>query len=315
MPASQECVWQEPLSQSALRLVSASNFALRVWEDASSRQKERHGSPHRVKGVAHPSPKAPQHKQPPRSPVPPPTRRESSEPGAAAPGQVLLRRSPPTRLRMNPQPAEPGARSEALPAASVPEGARERESSRARPKKNFARLGLKEETAAVVASVGPQSAATLSLCRAPEPSAPQRRILRLAPGAPTPVSSGELIRPIMPVPPSHSASSLQTLGHPRIQSPPTERPGPQRTPPTGAAGDPKSALPAATSSLPPSVPAVSSGREEGDAGGARARRRPGDTGATSSGAAALAEPPSRGRPWWSEEAAAAEDWPGGRGRC
>lgn len=44
----------------------------------------------------------------------------------------------------------------------------------------------------MVASVGAAPAATLSLCREPGPSAPQRRILRLAPGGPTPVSSGDL---------------------------------------------------------------------------------------------------------------------------
>lgn len=53
----------------------------------------------------------------------------------------------------------------------------------------------------MVASVGAAPAATLSLCREPGPSAPQRRILRLAPGGPTPVSSGELY-------PSHNVPYL-----------------------------------------------------------------------------------------------------------
>ena len=55
----------------------------------------------------------------------------------------------------------------------------------------------------MVASVGAAPAATLSLCREPGPSAPQRRILRLAPGGPTPVSSGDLY-------PSHIMFRMKT---------------------------------------------------------------------------------------------------------
>lgn len=167
--------------------------------------------PHRVKGVAHPSPKAPQHKQPPRSPrpLPRPVGKAASE-GAAAPGQVLLRRSPPTRLRMNLQPAEPGGTFRSAPGRQRPGGSeRTREVPGRVREENFCPARA-EETAAVVASVGAASAATLSLCRAPEPSAPQRRILRLAPDAPTPVSSGELY-------PSHNVLYLPATRHPHFR--------------------------------------------------------------------------------------------------
>ena len=102
--------------------------------------------PHRVKGVAHPSPKHhnPNHRHgSPCPPLPHPSGRGASE-GADAPGPVLLRRSPPTRPRVNLQPASQGAPSDALPAASVPEGTRERAKFRdASGRKTFARLGLR----------------------------------------------------------------------------------------------------------------------------------------------------------------------------
>ena len=90
--------------------------------------------PHRVKGVAHPSPKAPQHKQPPRSPRPlPHASGKGAREGADAPGQVLLRRSPPTRLRMNLQPGEPGGTFRSAPGRQRPGGNENERSSRARP--------------------------------------------------------------------------------------------------------------------------------------------------------------------------------------
>lgn len=170
--------------------------------------------PHRAKGVAHPSPK---HHNPNNShglpglspPLPHPSGKGASE-GADAPGRVLLRRSPPTRPRMNLQPAEPGGTFRRAPGGQRP-GGNERASEvpgRVR-EENFCPIGA-EEAAAVAASVGAAPAATLSLCRASGPSLPQRRILRLAPGAPTPVSSGELY-------PSRNVPYLPAARHPHFR--------------------------------------------------------------------------------------------------
>lgn len=273
--------------------------------------------PREEKGVAHPSPKAPQQKQPLRPPCPRPLPQPmgtGESEGADTLGQVLPRRSPPSRLPVNLQPAEATERIQTRsPAALAAEGARNRvKFPGASQEENFARCWPRAASAeeALEAAAGRWD-------RPPPPRCPRRGEHR--PSAPRRTDSQSV--PPRAHPPYAPLPSVfprpRTVPHllglrilasdpqpPPKSSHPCLTPRSPARPPTGVAGDQKPALPATNSSPPVSGPEVLSGREEGDAGYGRARRRPG----------APAQAPLRGSPGWAAEPPAALTERGGCGR-
>lgn len=183
--------------------------------------------PSQSKGVAHPSPKAPQHKQPPRSPLSLPDRRESSEARRAAAKVKSSSDGPHRRLRMNLQPAEPGATFESAPGRQRPGGSeRTRVPGRVR-EENLP--GWRAERLRRWWRVWGLRPPLLSLPPR-EPSTPRRQFSRLAPRRTHSLSAPRALS--VPI----TFCTSQPLGiltsdprPPRIQSPATERPGPQRT--------------------------------------------------------------------------------------